>query len=154
MLFSRKVATDSPVQPPFRTLIISSDTAMRQSIHGCLQTFKDFSLLADCCNGMTGLKAIANLQPDLVFVVAPLPDRVLGHLIKDAKRKHPAIRIVVVANWTEFAGFARANHKGADGFVSERLLSRELPLILAQYPQLAATWGTRFSPWKTGYGMA
>jgi DNA-binding NarL/FixJ family response regulator len=154
MLSSRKIAADSPVQPLFRTVIISSDRAMSENIRGCLQTFENFSLLADCGNGMTGAKAIASLLPDLVFVVAPLPDRVLGHLIKDTKRKYPAIRIVVVANWTEFAGFARANHKGADGFVSTRLLIQELPLILAQYPQLAETWGARFSPWKTGYGMA
>jgi len=137
-----------------KVLIISMGMALSENIIECLGQFEAFAVLDICRNGVTGLKAIASQLPELVFVVAPLPDRMLGHVIKEAKRKHPGMRMILVANWTEFAGFARANQKGADGFISARLLSRELPLVLAQYPHLAATWGRRFSPWKAGYGMA
>jgi DNA-binding NarL/FixJ family response regulator len=137
-----------------KVLIISTSMALAENILECLGQFEAFTVLEICRNGVTGLKAIASQLPELVFIVAPLPDRMLGHVIKEAKKKHPGMRMVLVADWTEFAGFARANQKGADGFISARLLSRELPLVLAQYPQLAATWGKCFSPWKAGYGMA
>lgn len=146
--------TEHQAQQLFRVLIIGTGMPLAGAIAACLGPFDEFSVLAICPNGVTGLKAIAAELPDLVFITAPLPDRMLGHVIKEAKKKHPRMRLILVADWAEYAGFARANQKGADGFISARLLGRELPLVLAQYPGLAATWGTRFSPWKAGYGMA
>jgi len=142
------------IQLPLKVLIISAGISIGENISECLRERATFSVLATCRNAVTGLQAIATQLPDLVFIVAPLPDRMVSHVIKEARKKHPRGRVILVADWPEFAGFARARQKCADGFISARLLSRELPLILAQYPQLAADWGTRFSPWKAGYGMA
>jgi len=141
-------------QTTIRVLVISMGTAMSRKILDCIARFEAFTPQGSCTNATTGLEMIAAGHPELVFVVAPLPNRALAHLIKTAKQAQPAIRIVIVADWTEFTGFARASQKGADGFISARFLPMELPLFLGQYPQLAATWGQRFSPWKAGYGMA
>lgn len=92
--------------------------------------------------------------PALAFVVAPLPDRIVSHVIQEVRQLSPSSRIIIVADWTELAGFARAQQKGADGFISARLLSAELPLLLARYPEFSRNWGRQFSPWKAGYGMA
>ena len=117
----------SQAQQLVKVLIISMGMASAESIRECLGRFEAFAVLDICRNGVTGLKAISSQLPELVFIVAPLPDRMLGHVIKEAKRKHPGMRMIIVAGWTEFAGFARANQKGADGFISARLLSREYP---------------------------
>jgi len=146
--------TQPHAQQLFSALIVSAEQPMAENIQACFVQFATFSTLDICRNGVAGLQAIASQLPDLMLIVAPLPDRQLSHVIKEAKRKHGKMRMIVIADWAEFAGFSRAKHKGADGFISARLLSKELPSVLAQYPHLLAEWGTRFSPWKTGYGMA
>ena len=142
------------VQQSFKALIISAGATVAEDIQACLAEFPAFAAPTVCSSGVSGLQVIAAERPDLVLVVAPPPDRMLSHVIKEARKRHAGVRVVVVANWTEFAGAARASHKRADGFISTRLLHRELPLVLAQFPVLAAHWGDRFSPWKGGYGMA
>jgi DNA-binding NarL/FixJ family response regulator len=142
------------VQQSFKALIISAGATVTTDILACLADFPTFAGPTVSSNAVTGLQAIAAERPDLVLVVAPLPDRMLRHVLAEARKRHAGIRIVVVANWTEFAGHARASQKRADGFISTRLLHRELPLVLAQFPLLAEHWGARFSPWKVSHGLA
>lgn len=135
-------------------LIVSSRPTKAGKIAACLASCRLFQTVAHCESGVAFLKHLVINSPDLVFIVAPLPDRVISHVIREAKQQCPTTRIIIVADWTELAGFARAQHKGADGFISSRLLSAELPLVMDRYPELVKNWGRQFSPWKAGYGMA
>lgn len=135
-------------------MIVSSRPHKATKIGTCLTQSHLFQTVDICGGGASFLKLLPERLPELVFLVAPLPDRVASHVIREAKQLNPTSRIIIVADWTELAGFARAQQKGADGFISARLLSAELPLVLARYPEFAANWGRQFSPWKAGYGMA
>lgn len=144
-------------QPSKRTgnsIVVSSRSTKAAKIAACLTQSHSFKSIEICSSGISFLKLLPERLPEVVFLVAPLPDRVASHVIREAKQISPATRIIIVADWTELAGFARAQQKGADGFISARLLSAELPLVLARYPEFAANWGRQFSPWKAGYGMA
>lgn len=135
-------------------VVVSSRPTKAAKITASLAHCKTFLSIQNCGSGVAFLKILSGTAPELVFIVAPLPDRIVSHVIREARQLSPSSRIIIVADWTEFAGFARAQQKGADGFISTRLLSAELPLVLERYPDLAKTWGRQFSPWKAGYGMA
>jgi len=72
--------------------------------------------------------------PNALFLVSPLPGRVLRHIIGEAKKSHPAVRAILVAG--------------------HRRPSRELPLVLDSDPGFAKNRGKRFSPWGDVDGMA
>lgn len=135
-------------------LIVSSRPTKAAKIALCVTQSRIFQSVQICDNGVELLRMLPGSMVDLAFVVAPLPDRTVSHVIREARQLSPTTRIIIIADWTEFAGFARAHQKGADGFISVRLLSAELPLVLERYPELAKNWGRQFSPWKAGYGMA
>lgn len=135
-------------------LIVSSRSHKAAKIAANLAQCKLFFSVQICGNGVEFLKTLPGTAPELVFIVAPLPDRIVSHVIREAKQLSPSTRIIIVADWTELAGFARAQQKGADGFISARLLSVELPFVLERYPEFSQNWGKQFSPWKARYGMA
>jgi hypothetical protein len=58
-------------------------------------------------------RPLAARLPNAQFLVSPRPDRVLRHIIGEAKKSHPAVRAIPVA------GHARRR-------------SRELPLVLGR----------------------
>lgn len=135
-------------------LVVSSRPTKAGKIVASLASSRLFQAVEHCESGVAFLKYLSANSPDLVFIVAPLPDRVISHVIREAKQQCPTTRIIIVAEWTELAGFARAQQQGADGFISTRLLSAELPLVMDQYHELVKNWGRQFSPWKAGYGLA
>jgi DNA-binding response OmpR family regulator len=93
-------------------------------------------------------------HPDLVLLHSPLPDKTAQVFIHKAKAICAAVRIIVISDRPEMTGYVMAQRKGADGYISCRLLRTELPLVLGRYHELAPQWGHRFSPWKEHYGMA
>lgn len=70
-----------------------------------------------------------------LFRISPLPDYALGHIIGEAKKSHPAVRAIPVADHA-------------------RRLSHELPLVLDSDPGFSKNRGKRFSPWGDLDGMA
>lgn len=103
--------------------------ALAENILECLGKFEALTVLDICCNGVTGLKAIATQLPELEFNVAPLADRIQWYVIKETKSQPHGTRMIPVADWTEFT----APPKGPDGFISARPLTREQ----APYPCIA-----------------
>lgn len=137
-----------------KAVVVSSRPTKAAKITASLTHCKTFLSVQNFGSGMEFLRMLPGTAPTLAFVVAPLPDRIVSHVIQEVRQLSPSTRIIIVADWTELAGFARAQQKGADGFISARLLSAELPLLLARYPEFSRNWGRQFSPWKAGYGMA
>ncbi|MBK7416734.1 MAG: hypothetical protein IPJ38_18145 [Dechloromonas sp.] len=74
-------------QQIFGVVIISSGLSISADIVGCLSKQEAFSVLDICRNAVTGLKTITSRRPDLVFIVAPLPDRMVTYVIKEAKKE-------------------------------------------------------------------
>jgi DNA-binding NarL/FixJ family response regulator len=114
----------------------------------------DFELAGTETSGLAGVRMIAELRPELIFVSLHLPDKRTRTFIARVKSIDPAIRVIVVSPLTDRVGPRIAAGKGADGYICKARLTLEMRNLLARYHEFAAAWGTRFSPWKDNFGMA
>lgn len=137
-----------------RVLLVSNDPEVNGIVHDVIRRDRHFNLVAECHQGLEGTRLLSLRHPELVLLNSPLPDKSAETFIKKARTLLPSARIILVSGRSEMHGFAMAHRKGADGYISSRLLGRELPLVLARYHELLPEWGRRFSPWKEQYGMA
>ncbi len=56
-----------------RTLIIEDETPAREILKHYLKVHNEVEIIAECQDGFTGLKAISELKPDLVFLDIQMP---------------------------------------------------------------------------------
>ncbi|MDX1629306.1 MAG: LytTR family transcriptional regulator DNA-binding domain-containing protein [Fulvivirga sp.] len=56
-----------------KAIIIDDENLAREVVRGYLQAFEDIELVAECENGFEGIKAIQELNPDLVFLDVQMP---------------------------------------------------------------------------------
>ena len=58
----------------FRALVVDDEPLARQRILHLLEKEKDFSVVGECSNGIEAVKAIEELNPDLVFLDIQMPE--------------------------------------------------------------------------------
>lgn len=58
----------------FRALIVDDEPLARQRIRHLLQKEGDFEVIAECADGVEAVKAIEDLNPDLVFLDIQMPE--------------------------------------------------------------------------------
>lgn len=73
-----------------RTILIDDEPLARDIVKHYLSKFPDFEVVAECSDGFEGLKAIAALQPDLVFLDVQMP-RITGFEMLELLDQKPAI---------------------------------------------------------------
>ena len=61
------------MQRNLTAIIIDDENLARQIIKKYLEDYKNIELVADCSNGLEGIKKINELQPDLVFLDIQMP---------------------------------------------------------------------------------
>lgn len=141
-------------KPLCRVLLVSDTPEVNHIVRETLGRYRQFDLVAECHQGQDGTRLIPVHHPDLVLLHSPLPDKTPQVFIHKAKALSATLRIILISGRSEMNGYVLAQRKGADGYISRRLLQSELPLVLGRYHELAPQWGQRFSPWKEHYGMA
>ena len=57
-----------PMYTEYKVLIVDDEPAARRGIRVRLRAYSDFSIVADCENGVTALEAMRRHAPDLVFL--------------------------------------------------------------------------------------
>lgn len=141
-------------QPACRVLLVCGVPDIREVAHSAVAANAGFELVAECSLGREGAELVGRLHPDLILLYAPLPDKSPQDFIEEVRALGDSSRIILISTRPEMIGYGMARRDGADGYISGRLLDRELPLVLAHYHDLSPQWGQRFSPWKEGYGLA
>jgi len=58
----------------FRALIVDDEPLARQRIRHLLQKEEDFEVIGECADGVEAVKAIEDLNPDLVFLDIQMPE--------------------------------------------------------------------------------
>jgi two-component system LytT family response regulator len=83
-----------------RTLIIEDEEPARNLLKTFLSGFEEINLIGECSDGFSGLKAINELQPDLVFLDIQMP-RLTGFELLELLDEYP--EIIFTTAYDEFA---------------------------------------------------
>lgn len=73
-----------------RTILIDDEPLARDIVKHYLQQFPEITVVAECCDGFEGLKAIQQLQPDLIFLDIQMP-KINGFEMLELVDKAPAV---------------------------------------------------------------
>jgi DNA-binding NarL/FixJ family response regulator len=118
MILSR---TDSVGQTQARTILIVDDHAvMRQGLAKLLSDEKDLRVCGEAENAFDALKAIDRLKPDLAIVDISLTGRSGIELIRDIRRDHPAVHVLVLSMHDENIYSERVLRAGARGYIMKQ----------------------------------
>lgn len=73
-----------------KTILIDDEPLARDVVKHYLSNFPDVEVVAECSDGFEGIKAIAEHQPDLIFLDIQMP-KISGFEMLELIDKHPAI---------------------------------------------------------------
>lgn len=73
-----------------RTILIDDEPLARDVLKHYLSSFPDITIIAECNDGFEGIKAIAQHQPDLIFLDIQMP-KISGFEMLELIDKHPAV---------------------------------------------------------------
>ncbi|WEK20761.1 MAG: LytTR family transcriptional regulator DNA-binding domain-containing protein [Candidatus Pedobacter colombiensis] len=73
-----------------RTILIDDEPLARDVVKHYLSDFPDVEVVAECSDGFEGIKAIAEHQPDLIFLDIQMP-KISGFEMLELVDKHPAV---------------------------------------------------------------
>ncbi|MGA1976950.1 MAG: LytTR family transcriptional regulator DNA-binding domain-containing protein [Bacteroidales bacterium] len=73
-----------------RTVIIEDEAPAREILKHYLKDYHELEIIAECADGFSGLKAISELKPDLVFLDIQMP-RLTGFELIEVMTEKPAI---------------------------------------------------------------
>ncbi|HMJ65496.1 MAG TPA: response regulator transcription factor [Candidatus Binatia bacterium] len=108
-------------QPRIRKILIVDDHAvMRQGLAKLLSDETDLQVCGEAENAPDALKAIGRLKPDLVIVDISLTGRTGIELIRDIRRDHPDVYVLVLSMHDETIYSDRALRAGARGYIMKQ----------------------------------
>lgn len=73
-----------------KTLIVEDEKLARDLVRDYLDKHEDFEIIGECEDGFSGLKAINELKPDLVFLDIQMP-KLTGFELLEVLEHHPAV---------------------------------------------------------------
>jgi two-component system LytT family response regulator len=73
-----------------RTILIDDEPLARDVVKHYLNSFSEVEVVAECCDGFEGIKAIALHQPDFIFLDIQMP-KISGFEMLELVEKHPAV---------------------------------------------------------------
>lgn len=73
-----------------RTILIDDEPLARDVVKYYLSSFPDVEVVAECSDGFEGIKAIAQHQPDFIFLDIQMP-KISGFEMLELVEKHPAV---------------------------------------------------------------
>jgi two-component system LytT family response regulator len=83
-----------------KTILIDDEALARDVVKHYLKSYPDIEIVAECSDGFEGLKAIAQHQPDLIFLDIQMP-KISGFEMLELVEKHPAV--IFTTAFDEFA---------------------------------------------------
>jgi two-component system, LytTR family, response regulator len=73
-----------------RTIIIEDEMPARELLKFYLRDYNDLEIIAECADGFSGLKAISEMQPDLIFLDIQMP-KLTGFELLEVLEERPEI---------------------------------------------------------------
>ena len=109
-----------------RVFIVDDHPLVRESLANLIAQQPDMSICGEAEYSSTALAAIATLQPDVAVVDLSLGDGSGLDLIRDLRKLHPRVAVLVLSMHDESWYAERALRAGARGYVMKRAASRDV----------------------------
>jgi two-component system, NarL family, response regulator NreC len=100
-----------------KILIVDDHALMRNGLEAMLASEPEYEVVGVAADGMTAMRAVANLQPDVVLMDLTMPRTSGMDAIVQIKRQHPNIKIVALTFHKEEKYIHATLEAGADAYV-------------------------------------
>lgn len=108
--------TSSPVETPFKVLVVDDAPAVRETVKKMLELYPEFQVVGEAADGPEAVAACQTLQPDVVVMDVNLPTvdgiRATAEIVK---RSGAAVVMISVEGETEY--LRRAMKAGAKDYL-------------------------------------
>lgn len=98
-------------------LIVDDHALMRNGLEAMLESEPDYEVVGVAADGMTAIRSVAELQPDIILMDLTMPRTSGMDAIVQIKRKHPHIKIVALTFHKEDKYIHATLEAGADAYV-------------------------------------
>ncbi len=115
-----------PSSESIRIVLIDDHAMVREGLTRMLSEQEDFRVLEAVATGAEGLRAIADLRPDVVLCDLQLPDIPGTEVIARARAHFPDIRCLVVTTFDDDENIYEAIKAGAKGYVLKDASAEDL----------------------------
>jgi len=113
-----------------RVFIVDDHPLVRESLANLIAQQPDMSICGEAEYSSTALAAIATLQPDVAVVDLSLGDGSGLDLIRDLRKLHPRVAVLVLSMHDESLYAERALRAGARGYLMKRAASRDVVVAI------------------------
>jgi len=100
-----------------KILIVDDHALMRNGLESMLASEPEYEVVGVAADGMTAMRAVASLQPDVVLMDLTMPRTSGMDAIVQIKRQHPNIKIVALTFHKEEKYIHATLEAGADAYV-------------------------------------
>ena len=98
-------------------LIVDDHALMRNGLEAMLESEPDYEVVGVAADGMTAIRSVAELQPDIILMDLTMPRTSGMDAIVQIKRQHPHIKIVALTFHKEDKYIHATLEAGADAYV-------------------------------------
>lgn len=98
-------------------LIVDDHALMRNGLEAMLASEPDYEVVGVAADGMTAIRSVAQLQPDIILMDLTMPRTSGMDAIVQIKRQHPHIKIVALTFHKEDKYIHATLEAGADAYV-------------------------------------
>ena len=113
-----------------RVFLVDDHPLVRESLASLIARQPDLSVCGEADRPASALAAIASLKPDVAVVDLSLGDGSGLELIRDLKRMHPEVAVLVLSMHDESLYAERALRAGARGYIMKREATRNVILAI------------------------
>lgn len=109
-----------------RVLLADDHKIVLQGIRALLNIEQDIRVLAEAATGLQALQLLDQLHPDVLVMDYMMPGLSAVELIRQARQRHPALKIIVLSMHANEAYVVEALRNGASGYVLKEATVEEL----------------------------
>jgi DNA-binding NarL/FixJ family response regulator len=111
---------------PIRMLLADDHAVVREGIRALLEQHEDFSVVGEASDRESALRDADRLHPDLVLMDVKMPGPGLIETIRQLKKSHPSMQVLVFTSYAEASQVRDALGAGATGYLLKDALGDDL----------------------------
>jgi DNA-binding NarL/FixJ family response regulator len=109
-----------------RVLIVDDHAVLRDGLRSLLAAATDIEVVGEAADGHAAMREISALAPHVVLLDISMPGLNGTEALKLIKKKHEAVRVVMLSMHSSSEYVFRALHAGADGYLLKEAAGKEV----------------------------
>lgn len=103
--------------PIIRIVLVDDHQILREGLRALLNGEPDLRVVAEASRGQDAIALVAQSQPDVAVIDLGLPDMSGLEVIREIRKQHGAVRLIVLSMHTQREFVLQAIDAGCDGYV-------------------------------------